>query len=210
MKDEIQSIDLTSSYAKDAMLTSNSIILIKQGVWAPSKFAGFGLIRNPYSFVHSMLEYNRKEGLDTGYTLRGKYKKTYERLMRWSRKMDKGICKKIGRNRNPINALCIFYNHRINWILENTELVHRYEDLVNEPESTLGTMCAYLGVPFESKLLSAHQSYSHEAGHGMNTLGRAIDKDSLNKWRALDPKELEKISSLTQKTQKNAGYDLYR
>lgn len=63
-------------YAQAMKLRPDTVILVKQGVWEQrGKFDGIVLIRNPLSFVHSMLEYNQREGLRLAIRERRRYEK---------------------------------------------------------------------------------------------------------------------------------------
>lgn len=185
-----------------------SVIVIKQGTWAPSRFQGFVLLRQPYAFVSSMIEYNRREGLGFGITHRSLYKKTFVRLNRWSQAMNSDLNLLLQRQNNVINALSIFYRERVEWLISRNLPVFRYETLVLEPKNTLSQICSSIGLKFDERMLHAHKTYSDRPGHGMNDLERPIDKNSLNKWKVLSRRHRENIFEFCGAISRKAGYQL--
>lgn len=207
----INFLPVDSDYAHARGLHQHMIILIKQGVWFhPQEFSGFCLVRSPFGFVQSMLDYNHQEGLDFGLKKYGtkRYQKTMARLLRWSKDMSAELTNQLHQQTCILNALCLFYNDRINQLLSYQKKIFKYEDLVYQPKNILISMCEELGIDFEPEILSAHQHYAanHVAGHGKNDLARAIDTQSIHKWHALGPRVIRKIDEQTADSQERLNY----
>lgn len=206
--DEPQELPLDHPYADSHRLTERHILLVKQGVWFPINFDGFGLIRHPLSFVHSLLEYNQREGLRWGFTERIRFWNTFKRIHSWTRGMNPIDTRSLHEIRDVVELLCHFYNIRVQWILTSNKTVFRYEDLVRQPEYTLSRMCDKLSVEFEKRMVLAHNAYTQERhGHGLTDLTRPIDTKSLDKWRLMPLCTQEKILSFTELIRQKAGYD---
>lgn len=200
-----------SDYALARGLHRHMIILIKQGVWFHHHdFSGFCLVRSPFGFVYSMLDYNHQEGLDFGLKRYGtkRYQKTMARLLRWSKDMSEELTNQLHQQTCILNALCLFYNDRINQLLSYKKKIFKYEDLVYQPQNILTSMCEELGVDFEPTILSAHQQYAanHVAGHGKNDLARSIDTQSIQKWQGLGTRVIRKIDERTAASQARLNY----
>lgn len=206
----IRSIELSHSYARQSGLSSEHIILVKQGVWLHRHpFDGFTLVRNPQSFVASMLTYNVREGLDWGFRPYGRkrYAKTFKRLLRWSQNMSEELCREIESKRSVIDALCCFYNSRIATLSSYRKTIFKYEDLIMSPLQQLQAMCLELDIKFEDALLDAHLNYpAAKEGHGMNDLSRPIDAASMTKWRQGHESVKLKVKDQTLEAAQSVGY----
>jgi hypothetical protein len=206
----IQSIVLDHPYARKKSLDGNSVVIIKQGIWFhKAPFNGITLVRNPLSFVESMMTYNVLEGLGGGIRKYGRkrYAKTFTRLLRWSKNMSDDLCSDIDSKHSVVDALCCFYNSRVNILANYRKEIFKYEDLVNSPRKELQKVCRILDIEFERNLLYAHQNYSESSlGHGMNKLSRSIDTTSMNKWRQGDRALFQKVKHETIDTAAAVGY----
>ncbi|CAA0092955.1 Uncharacterised protein [Halioglobus japonicus] len=206
----IRDISIDHPYAQSKPLASNSVILIKQGIWLHKvPFNGITLVRNPLSFVDSMMTYNTIEGFGGGWRKYGRkrYAKTFNRLLRWSENMSDELYNQIDSKNSVIDALCCFYNSRVTTLKDYQKEIFRYEDIVNNPARELNRACLILDIDFENGMLNAHQNYSEtDKGHGMNNLARDIDTASLNKWRQGDKRVFQKVKRATIDTAKSVGY----
>ena len=207
---EISFIPAEHPYALRHKLNDRSVIVIKQGTWAPRTFEGFALIRQPMAFVSSMLVYNRKEGLDFGLRSSTRYRKTHDRLKRWASQMSPQLVKDLEKCKTPVEALCTFYVHRVGWILDRNIRTIKYENLVTEPAIYLREICEELHIEYEDGMLQAHESYEEVDGHGMNDLSRKTDTGSLNKWERLPTQTKSAVVEFCGETAKRAGYNVTR
>ncbi len=209
--DGITEIPTTHTYAKQRNLSSTTTIVVKQGTWFHShEFSGFCLIRNPLSFVDSMLSYNENEGLNFGLRPYGfkKYRKTFKRLLVWSAQMSSNsLYADISTDNCVISALCTFYNHRLTELLSYNKLITKYEHFVASPDRELKLICGILKLPYNPSITKAHLQYKKETiGHGRNDLSRPIDISSVNKWQSRQLNMSLKIIDLTIATANKAGY----
>lgn len=206
----IQRMDIHHEYAQARKLRLGQIIVIKQGIWLHTyPFRGVCLVRNPLSFVDSMMTYNAKEGLGGGLLTYGRkrYQKTFLRLLRWSRDMSEELYQEIDEQRSVIIALCCFYRSRIATLNGYNKSVVKYEDIVTSPVTAMTTICNAFDIEFKHLMLKAHHSYpSDMIGHGMNDLSREIDTASLEKWRSGDRSVHKVVINETLEAAKSVGY----
>lgn len=206
----IRSVTRLHPYAQSKNLGANSVVLIKQGIWLhKDPFNGITLVRNPLSFVDSMMTYNAIEGLGGGIRRYGRkrYAKTFSRLLRWSENMSAELYRDIDGKQSVVDALCCFYNSRVKALAEYQKDIFKYEDIVTAPRAELEKICRVLAIDFEEGMLKAHRNYSDSSvGHGMNKLSRDIDTASLNKWRLGDKALFRKVKHQTIETARSVGY----
>jgi len=209
---EVQSLEMQNLhpghwFARAKGLKAGQVILLKQGTWEPRKpFSGVVLVRNPTSFVQSMLEYNRREGLRWALRDKTRYAKTMERLVRWASAMSKGLVRELEAARTTVDALCAFYVYRVSWLASRGLPLIRYEDLVLQPESQLRRACEALKLDWSPALLQSHTAFQGREGHGMNDLTRPVDTGSLAKWNSLPRSVRGRIAALTGRTAAEVGY----
>ena len=85
----------------------------------------------------------------------------------------------------------------------------RYEDLVNDPFSSLNELCNYLGVSFDKNMLDNINSFSFESefNNGHENLTNNINTNSIDKYNNQFSKEqLESISYLLRDVTSFFGY----
>lgn len=206
---ELQSISVDDPYARARGLIPGSVVVVKQGVWAPRAFDGIVLVRQPFAFVASMLECDRQEGLPNGHGQRLVFARTYERLLRWSERMDQALCARINATDDVVDALGVYYRWRVSWLTKRGLPIFRYELVVKEPKKSSEAMCQALGVEFDDAILDSHNHHRGKVGHGKNDLERPIDASSLDKWRALDLSVRRRILRTCSGAAFQAGYRLY-
>ena len=88
----------------------------------------------------------------------------------------------------------------------------RYEDLISDPESNLGRVCQFLGVQFDSRMLSFHESkpdgFHGEGSHWFEKLGEPLDADQAEKWREqMDPRDLQVADRICGQDGRLFGYE---
>ena len=75
----------------------------------------------------------------------------------------------------------------------------RYEDLVSEPQRWVPRLLAHVGLPVASEPLAHHRTLDG-VGPGGTLRSRAIDTDSMGRWRtALTSAQVEVINGITQR-----------
>lgn len=193
-------------------LHTSNVFLVKQGTWYTEyPFKGIVLVRNPFSFVQSMIEYNRLEGLNGRiYSVsRKRYSKTFRRLLRWTMDMSGDIHQKISKQNDVISALCIFYNHRVSELISYSKTIYRYEDVILNTKNELKNICKSIDIEFQENMIDAHLNYKkYPEGHGKNRLDRGVDEVSMEKWKTLNKKDVSLIHELTSSVAENLGYRL--
>lgn len=90
-----------------------------------------------------------------------------------------------------------------------TALVCRYEDLVREPEATLGRILGFVDEDFDPRLLKAAFRGGEVKGLGdWKTYSKpAIDTESLERWRELPEAALAGLAEIVNPTLAAAGYE---
>jgi Sulfotransferase family len=80
----------------------------------------------------------------------------------------------------------------------------RYEDLLQDPESQLRDLCAFLGIEYVAELTGLHKAVEHRG----NAAGRtAIVRDNFHRFeRHLTPREIAAVESLAWQTMVALGY----
>ncbi len=74
----------------------------------------------------------------------------------------------------------------------------RYEDLVAEPEPTLGRVCEFLGVPFDPHMFD----YTRDTGY------RAPSPDRTRRWKEMTPAEVDVLEAKIAGMLLRRGYEL--
>ncbi|WP_299114843.1 sulfotransferase [uncultured Winogradskyella sp.] len=92
---------------------------------------------------------------------------------------------------------------------ENLLLI-RYEDLLNNPKQTLESICKFINVGFEDKMLRFHQTSNKYIGkHHSDLIFKAIDNSNIKKWeRLLTSKEKRIYQIISGRYLKKYGYDV--
>lgn len=85
----------------------------------------------------------------------------------------------------------------------------RYEDLVKQPEETMGEICSFLNISYEPQMVNAKEfkipQYTSEQ-HKL--VGKGIDTSRLNAWKdVLTPRQIEIFESITGELLKMFGYE---
>jgi len=90
----------------------------------------------------------------------------------------------------------------------------RYEDLVAHPENVVGTLCQFLGLPFESSMLDFHKGKPAERAASSKpkywqNLTKPVMKDNFGKYReGLSKTELGFVELRTKRLMCLLGYEL--
>jgi hypothetical protein len=75
----------------------------------------------------------------------------------------------------------------------------RYEDLVDEPEDTVGALTTFLKLPFEPAVKEGARA-------SKTTPINVVTPPEKGKWRRENPREIEAIEPLIAPTMKTLGY----
>jgi hypothetical protein len=212
VQEGLDSLSPGDEYARLRKLDDSTIIVVKQGVWEHRHpFRGFALVRNPYSVIASLLEFNRRhEGLRPALLARHRYAASYARLQRWATAMNPVLAELVSGARTPVEAAAIFYACRVAHLLSLGIPVFHYERFVREPQAVLSGICSVLGTEFVPAQLEAHLDYRGRGaeGHGLNDLARPVDRQSLDAWRRLPRRQRKTILELTFAVARQAGYEM--
>lgn len=170
---------LDAHLAPRALAAAKTVLLIKQGVFAPRhRFAGFGLVRNPYAAFCSLWSYDaRGAGHEPSTALNERYWISHRlpRLQAWAQSTMPWLLPTLRAERRPVAQFLSFWRARITQITEACPCVVRYEDFVRSPAAQLQSVCAAIGLPFDNAMAVAHERYQPgQRGHGGIDLGAPI------------------------------------
>lgn len=184
-------------------LKSDSILLLKQGVWKHRyPFQGIVFSRNPLS-IFSSLKYYGVSASDDWKLSWSRYR--VPRFIAWLKKIDKNLLEGF-ENKTPVEQFCLFYNKRMNDLFELDNPIIRYEEFVENPEKYARLICDECGVSFESAMLWAAEG-SSKAGHGHYDSTREIDQSSILKYsKKLDVAEMDYLIKNTCRVAALYGY----
>jgi len=105
---------------------------------------------------------------------------------------------------------------------ESKFLLVKYEDLVIHPEQELKTICSFLDITFNEKMLDFHSSFNNfidsnkegvdkEFMHNLkdfhSTLRKPLDSSKIGLWKKEDPSKIQLIEKVTHGVAKKMGYD---
>ncbi len=83
----------------------------------------------------------------------------------------------------------------------------RYEDLLAEPESRLGDVCAFLGVDFEAPMLSFHEDRD-DVRDWQTNLAVPLDSSRAEGWRErMDPAAVRTVDAVCARLGARFGYE---
>ncbi len=114
---------------------------------------------------------------------------------------------------NKVNLLAYrwdYYNQAIyTYYQEHPELFLwiTYENLLNKPRETLGNVCDFLGVDFDDKILNFQETGKKNVSWHAK-LGKAIDKDNIEKWRKeMTPSNILIADTICKNMASNLSYE---
>lgn len=93
--------------------------------------------------------------------------------------------------------------------LGNQAIIVRYEDILSESKVTIGNICNFLDVPFESNMLNANGfSVPKFTKEQHNLVGNGIVRNRIDSWKdSLSQREIEVFESLTDDILLMLGYE---
>ncbi len=155
------------------------VLLIKQGVFAPRHdFDGFGLVRNPYASFSSLWSYDARQagrGPDAALNALNWRALRLPRLVAWCDAMLPQLVPALRQETDPVRQFLMFWQARVAQIVARCPLVLPYEDLTDDPEHAMRSLCMQIDLPFEPAMLQAHQRFAPGTkGHGGIDLGAPI------------------------------------
>jgi hypothetical protein len=158
---------------------SQHVLFIKQGVFSMrSPFAGFALVRNPYSSFCSLWSYDLRlagRAADNETNRLNWQRLRLPRLVAWVDAMVPELLPSLLAEPDPARQWLMFWKARMAQLRRQCSTLLRYEDFVADPRRTLEAACAAAGLPFDAAMLQAHQRFRPGAiGHGGIDLGKPI------------------------------------
>jgi hypothetical protein len=92
----------------------------------------------------------------------------------------------------------------------NLPIIH-YENLVEDPQKCLKTICDHIKIPFDESILNPKSnSKEYVRGHGRIDLNKKINNSSNKKHQNLSQADFEKVRDLTKETWEAYGYSITR
>ena len=192
-----QKIRITNRFLKDKNLKSDSVLLIKQGVWEHKyPFRGFILSRNPVSIYASLRMF---DAMELGNDLDKNWYKNEERMLRWLNDIAPEL-KIHFVHKNPIDQFCLFYNRRMGALIKTGLPIIYYEHFVMHPGQILKAILSIMNISFDECVLHSHTLYKNgNIGHGNIQLDKYINTSSLKKYQSIVSKqEFDKIVKKTK------------
>jgi hypothetical protein len=91
---------------------------------------------------------------------------------------------------------------------ESSQLTIRYEDLIDDPQPLLGSLCAFIGVDYDQGMLEFHRtSHRYIGDHHSELIFEPINKSNASKWRrTLTAREARIFSALARGALERYGY----
>jgi len=138
--------------------------------------------------------------------------------------------RKLGRHLNTAYQASYWNNYFDNATVErlkneNKFLLVKYENIVEEPKKYLTQICEFLGVQYNDKMLSFHDSFSsfiqsnkmgvdeqfmHQLKDFHSGLQRPLDNSKIGIWKKENPEKIALIEATTHTLAKRIGYDIHK
>lgn len=190
-------VDENNPVFKGLNLTSDSVLVVKQGIWTHDHpFNGFILLRNPASVYASLRTYGLKPGATREQMDQHWKGVRFPRLLAWLEAMGYKINDRFLKM-PPSEQFCEFYSHRVDQLMKLDLPIIYYEDFVRSPEAHLRRICDAINVDYEPALMSSHEGFKeNDIGHGFIKLNSPINEDSIYKYqKVLNRWEFEFIAN---------------
>jgi len=198
------------------------VIVVKNAVWTHAfPCPGFVLARNPFSIVTSLaaVEVGAEEEAERaplGRLVRRLRGRDFpwsdaaidlrEKIERWSRGIDARMAPFANRT-DPVSAIAVLWARKMLEAHGRGGPILRYETFVHDPEPPLRGLLAWLGLPWDDAVLSAHERYPADAiGHGGIRLGEPITAGSQDKYKAMPLAAFHAIYAMTAGVMRLYGY----
>ncbi len=99
--------------------------------------------------------------------------------------------RKMDKSKDNVASTALDWNYKVyrieksfSKLPDNRKLTVRYEDLLDNPVNTVKTICAFIGVQFEEKMMDYHKtSHLYIGKHHSDLIFKSIDSDNMYKWK---------------------------
>ena len=97
-----------------------------------------------------------------------------------------------------------------NKIPESNRITIRYEDLLENPDKTVKTLCFFIGIKYESNMLNFYQtSHNYVGEHHSSLIFNPLNKDNRFKWKKnLSQREVRIFNTLARRYLWKYGYEV--
>lgn len=125
------------------------------------------------------------------------------------------------RKMNPLNnnvaAVALDWRYKLSRIEksfknipEENKITIRYEDLLENPEDTIKSVCSVIGIGYEKVMLDFYKtSHKHTIPHHSELIFKPLNKENTNKWKKnLLPREVKIFNMLAGHYLKKYNYEI--